>query len=49
LATCAVGTEIDLTWRYVIAELGKAAAGADVTDIAIALSLALEKIEYRPK
>jgi hypothetical protein len=36
-----------LTWRYVTAELGKAAAGADVTDVAIALSLALmlEKVE----
>jgi hypothetical protein len=40
-----------LTRRYVIAELGKAAAGADVTDVAIALSLALmlEKVECRPK
>jgi len=40
-----------LTWRYVTAEPGTAAAGADGTGVAIALSLALmpKKVECRPK
>ena len=39
------------TWRYVAAQLEKAAAGADVVDVAIALRLALslEGVECRPK
>ena len=37
------------TWRHVAAELEKAAVGADVIDLAIALRLALmlEKVECR--
>jgi hypothetical protein len=37
------------TWRHVAAELEKAAAGADVIDLAIALRLALmlENVECR--
>jgi hypothetical protein len=36
------------TWRHVAAELDKAAAGADVVDIFVALWLALsiERVEY---
>ena len=39
------------TWRHVVAELEKAAAGADVIEVAIALrlTLMLENVECRPK
>ncbi len=39
------------TWRHVAAELEKAAAGADVVDVAVALRLALslEGVDYRAK
>jgi hypothetical protein len=38
------------TWRHVAAELDKAAAGADATDVSIALRmvLMLEGVECRP-
>jgi len=40
-----------LAWRHVAAELDKAAAGADTTDVAIALRLALtiEHVECLPQ
>ena len=39
------------TWRHVEAELEKASAGGDTTQVSIALRmvLMLEKVEYRPK
>ncbi len=39
------------TWHHVAAELKRAAAGADVIDLAVALRLALmlENVECRPK
>jgi hypothetical protein len=33
------------TWRRIVAELDRAAAGADVVDVALALSI--ERVEYR--
>jgi len=38
-----------LTWRHVASELEKAAAGADVVDVFVAVGLApsLEGVEYR--
>jgi hypothetical protein len=38
------------TWQHVAAELDKAAAGADVADVAVALRmvLSMEGVEYRP-
>ena len=45
------GHEQRPAWRHVVAELSKAAAGADAADVTIALRMALsmEGVECRPK
>jgi hypothetical protein len=37
------------TWRYVAAELERAAAGADTVDVALRMALTLEGVECHPK